>query len=408
MEFESHTLKNGLRIIHKSVPNLIAHCGIMINAGSRDELEHEHGLAHFIEHVLFKGTQKRKAHHILNRIEDVGGEINAYTTKEETCIYASFLPGYYDRSLELLSDIIFHSSFPDNELEREKEIIYDEINSYKDSPSELIFDEFEELLFEGNPIGRNILGTKKHLKKFSKKEIFEFFDRNYTTDQMVITSVGNIKFEKLVKAIEKYFEVEPQNAQKKAPEREKFNTYKSTYVEKKKRTYQTHCIIGTPAYSLIDQNRLGLYLLNNLLGGPGLSSRLNMTLREKNGISYNSESAYTPYSDTGIFNVYFGTNKENLNKSITLVKKEFKKLQDAELSKFQLAKAKRQLLGQMAISSENHENLMLNMGKSFMVYDKVDSFQEITDKIQSITSLQLQEISNEIFNPQQLSYLIYY
>ncbi|MFW6224887.1 MAG: M16 family metallopeptidase, partial [Bacteroidota bacterium] len=405
MEFEGHQLANGIRIIHKHVPSLIAHTGIIINTGSRDEKENEHGLAHFIEHVFFKGTTKRRAHHVLARMEDVGGEINAYTTKEETCVYTSFMTNHYNRALELLSDIVFNSVFPEKELQREKEIVLDEINSYKDSPSDLIFDDFEEVVFKNNSLGRNILGTRKQLNRFSKEHIRFFLQNNYHTDQIVVASVGNIKFERLIKLAERYFGIIPKNTRKHSLREEP--VYMPAHLEVKKKTHQAHCILGNIAYNLTNENRLGLYLLNNLLGGPGLSSRLNISLREKNGFSYNPESSYTPYSDTGLFSVYFGTDRINLQKSLTLVKKEFKKLRETPLSKIQLQKAKRQLLGQIAIGAENHENLMLNMGKSYLIYNKVDSFEEVKRKIDAIDAIQIRSIANNILNEEKLSYLIY-
>jgi len=405
MDYESYQLFNGIRIIHKFIPNMVSHCGIIINAGSRDENSAEHGLAHFIEHVIFKGTKKRRAHHILARLEDVGGEINAYTTKEETCVYTSFMYKDYERAIELLTDIVFHSVFPDKELEREKEIVYDEINSYKDSPSELIFDDFDELLFRNNPMGRNILGTKKTVRSFSREKINRFITNNYKTDEIVISSVGNIKFNRLIQLINKHFADIPANTGR--MNRKLLSSYSPERHELKKRTYQTHCVIGNLAYSLKHENRLGMYLLNNLLGGPGLSSRLNMSLREKNGYSYNTESNYTPYSDTGAFSVYFGTDKHNLDKSMNLVLKEFRKLRDVKLGIAQLTKAKRQLIGQIAISSENYENHMLSMGKGFLIYNHVDSFPEIARKIENLTSVKLLEIANDVLDDRYMSHLIY-
>ncbi len=405
MDYESYQLFNGIRIIHKFIPNMVSHCGIIINAGSRDENSAEHGLAHFIEHVIFKGTKKRRAHHILARLEDVGGEINAYTTKEETCVYTSFMYKDYERAIELLTDIVFHSVFPDKELEREKEIVYDEINSYKDSPSELIFDDFDELLFRNNPMGRNILGTKKTVRSFSREKINRFITNNYKTDEIVISSVGNIKFNRLIQLINKHFADIPANTGR--MNRKLLSSYSPERHELKKRTYQTHCVMGNLAYSLKHENRLGMYLLNNLLGGPGLSSRLNMSLREKNGYSYNTESNYTPYSDTGAFSVYFGTDKHNLDKSMNLVLKEFRKLRDVKLGIAQLTKAKRQLIGQIAISSENYENHMLSMGKGFLIYNHVDSFPEIARKIENLTSAKLLEIANDVLDDRYMSHLIY-
>ncbi len=405
MEFNTYTLKNGIRIIHKSEKSEVGYCGIIINAGSRDEEEEEHGMAHFIEHVIFKGTKKRKAFHVLSRLEDVGGELNAYTTKEETCIYASFLKDDYERSMELIADISFHSIFPEKELEKEKEVIIDEINSYKDSPAELIFDDFEELLYPNHPIGRNILGEASKLKKFTKKDILHFIDKNYHTDQIVFCSVGSQSFKKVIKLAEKYFGDIPQNCRSK--KREDIPTSQPTIIKTDKDTYQSHIILGSTAYDYNHPKRLGLHLLNNILGGPGMNSRLNMCLREKRGIAYNIESSYSPLYGTGIFSIYFGTDRKNVDKSIKIVFNELNKLRSQELGSMQLHKAKRQLKGQIAISSENKESLMLNIGKSHLLYNKVDSLIDIYDKIDKLTSSSLLEIANETFNPDNLSQLIY-
>jgi len=405
MEFEIHTLKNGIKLVHKRVDSPVAHCGIIIETGSRDEKENEHGMAHLVEHMLFKGTSKRRAYHILSRMEDVGSEINAYTTKEETCVYSTFFKDYYSRALELMSDIIFNSAYPAREIEKEKDVIIDEINSCKDSPYELIFDEFEELALDGNSIGHSILGEEKYLKSFSRDDILRFVSKNYHTDEMVISSVGSIPFEKLVKQCERYFGDRPAKWQK------GLRTFKENYkafnktVEKK--TYQVHCVMGNLAYNVKDEKRYALYLLNNLLGGPGLNSRLNMSLREKSGYAYNVDSTYNAYSDTGIINIYFGTDKTDLKKSIKIVDRELNRLKNQPLSRQQLIKAKKQLTGHIAISSEINENLMFSIGKSMLIFNKVDTLKTITEKIESMTSDLLNEVANEIFNPEKISYLIY-
>ena len=405
MEFENHTFQNGIRLVHKQVDSPVAHCGVIIETGSRDEKENEYGMAHLVEHLLFKGTSKRRAYHILSRMEDVGSEINAYTTKEETCIYSTFFKDHYNRALELMSDIIFNSVFPSKEIEKEKDVIIDEINSCKDSPYELIFDEFEELSFDGNSIGHNILGDEKCLKLFTREDILRFVGNNYHTDEMVISSVGSIQFEKLVKLSERYFGNQPANLQ------DSIRTFKENYqafnktVEKK--TYQVHCLMGNLAYNVKDEKRYALYLLNNLLGGPGLNSRLNMSLREKNGYAYNVDSSYNAYCDTGIINIYFGTDKANLKKCIKIVDKELGRLKNQPLSRLQLVKAKKQLTGQIAISSEINENLMFSIGKGMLVFNKVDTLKTITEKIESITSDLLTEVANEIFSPEKMSYLLY-
>ncbi len=405
MVFETHTLSNGIRLIHHTVNANVAHCGIILNTGSRDETEEEWGIAHYIEHVVFKGTTKRKAYHILSRMEDVGGELNAYTSKEETCVYTTFLNKDYKRSLELIGDITFNSIFPEKELEKEKEVILDEINSYKDSPSELIFDDFEELIFKDDPIGRNILGTPKHVKAFKRDDILNFIKNNYHTDQMVISSVGNIDFKKLVKMVEKFFGHIPESIR--TEKRTKPNSYKARTQTMIKKTYQRHCVMGNIAYDLDDERRIPLSLLTNILGGPGMNSRLNMSLRERHGLAYNIEANYTPYADTGVFSIYFGTDKGNLDKCLSLINKEMDLLCTKKLGPGQLTRAKNQMIGQIAISSENNENLMLSIGKSFLLYNRIDSLDELYQKVESITAEQLIEVANEILNKDRLTTLMY-
>jgi len=405
MDYKTHTLDNGIRLIHHQTTSQVAYCGMIIHAGSRDESREEHGLAHFIEHVLFKGTAKRKAYHILSRLEDVGGELNAYTTKEETCVYASYLKEDFEKAIELISDILFHSTFPERELTKEKEVIIDEINSYRDNPAELIFDEFEELVFKNQPIGRNILGTPSVIKRFSKTDILRFMQQNYHTDQMVFCSVGNIPFPKVKRLFEKYFS--PVEANLRKSKRIKFTDYHPENKIIRKRTYQSHCIIGNLAYDLKDERRIGLYLTNNILGGQGLNSRLNMSLREKNGYVYNVESSYSPYVDTGVLSIYFGTDKKNLDKSIRLAYREFDKLKNQKLGSMQLSRAKKQMIGQLARGAESHESLMLSMAKNYLVYGTVDSMEEIAAKVNSVSANQVLEIANDLFDFDRLSTLIY-
>ncbi len=404
-DFLTYTLKNGIRVIHQFTDSPVGHLGILINTGSRDEEEDEHGLAHFIEHSVFKGTKKRKAFHVLSRIEDVGGELNAYTTKEETTLYSTFLAEFYERAAELLADILFNSTYPEKEINREKEVIAEEINSYKDSPSELIFDEFEELVFDGHPIARNILGTTKNINRFNRDSILRFIKNNYHTNQMVISSVGKIDFEKLIKIIEKYFgEVEEKNREK---GRERFELYVSGERFLEMDTFQTHCVLGNIAFDITHPKRNVMVLLNNLLGGQSMNSRLNLALRERKGMAYNIESNYTAYSDTGLFNVYFGTDKENFDKAYNLVLKEFKLLRDKKLGAVQLSKAKKQLIGQIAISTESREDLMLTIGKSYLLYNKVDPLRIIFQKIEKITADELLEVANVILDEKNLSRLVY-
>jgi predicted Zn-dependent peptidase len=405
MNYQNFTLKNGIRLIHLHTTSHVAHCGLIINAGSRDEQDHEHGMAHFIEHVIFKGTKKRKPFHILSRMEDVGGEINAYTSKEETAIHTSFLKNDYERAIELIWDIGFNSVFPQKEINREKEVIIEEIKSYKDDPAELIFDEFEELVFRNQALGKNILGNPKDLRRFTKKDIDSFISNNYHTDEMVLCSIGNISFEKFTRLADKYFGQIPSNPRKKA--RILINNYIPEIKTVLKKTHQTHFVIGNLAYNVHDPKKIGLTLLDNMLGGPGLNSRLSLILREKYGYAYHIESNYTPYTDTGIFSIYFGTDKNNVDKCLSLVKKEFELFRNKKLGTLQLKKAKKQIFGQIAINSENSANLMLAIGKSFLLFNKVDSLEEIKTKIEAITTEDIQEIANEILNIDKMSMLIF-
>ncbi|MEI6275883.1 MAG: pitrilysin family protein [Prolixibacteraceae bacterium] len=399
------TLPNGIRLIHASVDSPVAHCGVVINTGSRDEMPAEQGMAHFIEHTIFKGTVKRKAYHIISRLEDVGGEMNAYTSKEETAIHASFLCEYYERAIELFSDILIDSIFPEKELKKEQEVIVDEINSYNDTPSELIFDEFEELIFEGHPMGRSILGTPELVRSFQASDIRRFMAGNYHTDQIVVCSVGNIPAKKFFHLAQRYFDRFKSNLR--PDQRVRFASYLPKHKKVEKGTFQAHCILGGEAFDVYHPERLRLVLLNSILGGQSGNSRLNLSLRERNGIAYNLESSYTAYTDTGTLTIYFGTDPENLERAQTLIYREISLLQNKALGDLQLSKARKQLIGQLAMSQENHEDLMLAIGKSMLIFDKVESLEDIYRKISEITSFQLMETANHILEPKNLSTLIY-
>lgn len=405
MEYQLFTLKNGIKVIHQQVDSPVAHFGLIVNTGSRDELAHEQGMAHFIEHTIFKGTHKRKAFQIINRIEDVGGELNAYTTKEETAIYATFLCEYYERTIELISDIMINASFPDKELEKEKDVIVEEINSYNDSPSELIFDDFEELIFDGHPIARNILGTPETVKSFDKASIQTFIARNYHPSQMVISSVGRIDADLFQRLIERHFEA--MTGEGSVLSRVPFTGYAPQKRKVHKETFQSHCIVGIESYSLNDARRLPMVLLNNVLGGNSMNSRLNMLLRERNGLAYNVESNYTPYTDTGIFMVYFGTDSQNIKRALELIYKEFETMRQNPMGPQQLAKAKKQLIGQLAIANENHDELMLTNGRSLLYFEKVDRWEEVFAKIERISIDDIATVANEMLNSKRMSKLIY-
>ncbi|MGF7138008.1 M16 family metallopeptidase [Roseimarinus sediminis] len=405
MEYQTFSLKNGIKVIHQPVDSPVAHFGIIMNTGSRDEQDAEQGLAHFIEHTIFKGTKKRKSFQVINRLEDVGGELNAYTTKEETAIFATFLSEFYTRVIELISDIVINASFPEKEISMEKEVIIEEINSYNDSPSELIYDEFEELVFDGHPIARNILGTPKKVRSFNRKAIEAFIRRNYHTHELVICSVGKINPLRFKKTVANYFEqmTEKRDERIRIP----FSGYRPKRLEISKDTFQSHCIVGTESYQLDHPQRLPMVLLSNILGGNSMNSRLNMSLREKNGLVYSVEANYTPYTDTGIFMVYFGTERNNLYKALALVESEFKTLRNKKLGPQMLAKAKKQLIGQLAIANENREDLMLTLGRSYLYFNKVDSLAEVFQKIDQITAEDLYAIANETLDEANLSKLIF-
>lgn len=405
MEYQLFTLPNGIRVIHQQVDSPVAHLGVIVNTGSRDELDEEQGMAHFIEHTIFKGTQKRTAVQIINRLEDVGGELNAYTTKEETAIYATFLNEFYARAIDLVSDIVINASFPAKELDLEKDVIIEEINSYNDSPSELIFDEFEELLYDGHPIARNILGTPEKVRSFKRKQVKSFIQKNYHTNEMVICSVGKISPKKFETLINRYFS--SMQASSRAIERTKFAGYKPQNREVTKDTFQSHCIIGAESYSLHHNFRLPMVLLNNILGGSSMNSRLNMALRERNGLAYNVEANYTPYTDTGVFMVYFGTERKNLYKASDLVEKEFQFLRAKKLGPQLLSRSKKQLIGQLAIANENREDLMLTIGRSYLYFNKVDALKDVFQKIENITAEDIYKVSNEILAKNNLSKLIF-
>jgi predicted Zn-dependent peptidase len=407
MELYRYVSDNGIRLVYHRTPGVVAYCGLMINTGSRDENaeEGEHGAAHFIEHMFFKGTSKRKAYHILSYLDDSGGELNAYTTKEETAVYASVLKEDIERAMNIISDITFNSTFPAKEIEKEKDVIIEEINSYLDNPGEMIYDDFEDLVFLGHPLGRNILGTPDSVKSLKSRMLQKFIKKNYFTDEMVFCLVGNIPEKKLLRLFQKYFGNLPARTGRKRSYPDYH--YSPSYNIKRLDTFQTHCVIGNVAYKMDNKNRVGLILLNNLLGGQGLNSRLNMSLREKNGLAYNVESSYNPYQDTGIFSIYFGTDTDNLEKSISIAMKELKSLREKPLGYIQMNKAKNQIKGYLARSYESYENLMLTICKSVLTFDRIDSVEEMTSVIDAITPSNILDIANEIFDQNSLSTLIY-
>ena len=405
MQYNIHTLSNGLRIIHEPSSSKVAYCGFAVDAGTRDEAENEQGMAHFVEHLIFKGTRKRKAWHILNRMENVGGDLNAYTNKEETVIYSAFLTEHFGRALELLADIVFHSTFPQNEIEKETEGIIDEIQSYEDTPSELIFDDFEDMIFRNHPLGRNILGRPDLLKKFRSEDAMAFTSRFYQPSNMVFFVLGDFNFQKIVRQVEKLLVDLPLVTV------ENQRTIPPLYVPEQlvvhKETHQAHVMIGSRGYNAYDDKRTALYLLNNILGGPGMNSRLNVSLRERRGLVYTVESNLTSYTDTGAFCIYFGTDPEDVDTCLKLTYKELKRMRDVKMTSSQLMAAKKQLIGQIGVASDNNENNALGMAKTFLHYNKYESSESVFRRIEALTAEGLLEVANEMFAEEYLSTLIY-
>lgn len=402
-----HTLSNGIRMVFRQNNSTVVHAGVYINVGSRNEQPgQEEGIAHFIEHSIFKGTEHRRSYHIRNRIDGVGGELDAFTTKEETCVYASALKEHLERCLELFSDILFHSTFPEHEIEKEKDVVIEEINLYKDSPAELIYDDFEEMIFGAHPLAHNILGSKKNVKHFSSAQLKEFMERNYRPDRMVISVVGNVEFKRLIHLCEKYFCQEANtspvaSAGAKAPEYCRFRHTAN------KRTHQVHLLAGCPAPTLFSEQKSAFTLLNNILGGPAMNSRLNVSVREKQGFCYTIESQYVPFTDAGLFYIYAGVDSDAADRSTELIMSELRRLREQPLSPQQLRSAQTQLIGQMAITNDNGLNEMQSIGKAYLNFDHVDSLEEMNNDILAITTKELQEVAQEVLAEDNFSFLYY-
>ena len=405
MHYNTHTLANGIRIIHAPRPSAVAYCGFAIDAGTRDEKAGQQGMAHFVEHLLFKGTEKRRAWHILNRMEHVGGDLNAYTNKEETVVYSAFLVEHFPRAVELLSDIVFHSTFPQAEIDKEVEVIIDEIQSYEDSPAELIFDDFEELLFPDHPLGRNILGKPDVLRSFKSEDALRFTSRHYRPQNMIFFVQGDVDFKQVIRLVEKSSARLEENAF--TMERKRPQVYVPQSLTLHRDTHQAHVMIGGRAYDAHNEKRTALYLLNNILGGPGMNSRLNVALRERSGLVYQVEANLTSYTDTGVFSIYFGTEHEDVDRCIRLVRKELKRLCDKPLTDAQLRAAKKQIIGQIGVARDNAESTALGMAKTFLHYGKVDDPKELFQRIETLSAKELWEVSNEMFAEDYLSTLIY-
>lgn len=447
MKYNTYTLDNGLRIIHLPSDSKVVYCGYQINAGTRNEEPGEEGLAHFCEHVTFKGTERRKAWHILNCLESVGGDLNAYTNKEGTVYYSAILKEHIARAVDLLSDIVFHSVYPQAEIDKEVEVICDEIESYNDSPAELIYDEFENILFKGSPLGHNILGTAEQVRAFKTEDALRFTRKLYRPDNAIFFAYGDIDFKKLVKLIQKALgecpkgrelacsadcksaetpteeriaeetptgetpteEMEAGDANHKV-QSSKFNVQSKVAgqtIVMQKNTHQAHVMIGTRAYDVNDDRRMPLYLLNNMLGGPGMNAKLNLALREHNGLVYTVESTMVAYGDTGTWSIYFGCDEHDMKRCLRLVRKELDKFMQKPLSDAQLKAAKKQIKGQIGVACDNRENFALDFGKSFLHYGWEKNVDRLYEQVDEITAAQIQAVAQELFDKGRLTTLIF-
>ena len=405
-DYQIHEFPNGLRMVHKEVPSTkIAHCGFILDVGSRDELSHQQGIAHFWEHMAFKGTEKRNSFYIINRLEILGGELNAYTTKEKIVFHASLLATHFTKAVELLADITFFSTFPPKEIEKEKGVILEEMSMYLDAPDDAIQDEFDALLYPNHPLGTNILGTQESVRSFKQTDFQTFWAGNVDSDRLIFSSVGPFDLKTAIKKAGPYLSNLPRLKSNRV--RKTVETAEPSQQQFYKPITQSHCMIGSRAYPLLHPNRLGFFLLNNLLGGPALNSRLNLSLREKHGLVYSIETSYSPYLDTGAFSIYFGTEPKNLEKAEALVMKELHKLKNETLSSVQLHNAKEQLKGQLAMAEESNMSLMLMLGKSILDMGKVESIASIFNEIDALTMAHLRDIANESWGKDDWTRLCY-
>ena len=433
MKYNTYTLDNGLRIIHLPSDSQVVYCGYQINAGTRNEEPGEEGLAHFCEHVTFKGTERRKAWHILNCLESVGGDLNAYTNKEGTVYYSAILKEHIARAVDLLSDIVFHSVYPQAEIDKEVEVICDEIESYNDSPAELIYDEFENILFKGSPLGHNILGTAEQVRAFKTEDALRFTQKLYRPDNAIFFAYGDIDFKKLVRLLQRALaddESVVKLAEEKLPqisqitqiswnensiaEEKSVSSVKSVgdgiagqTIVMQKNTHQAHVMIGTRAYDVNDDRRMPLYLLNNMLGGPGMNAKLNLALREHNGLVYTVESTMVSYGDTGTWSIYFGCDEHDVKRCLRLVRKELDKFMLKPLSDAQLKAAKKQIKGQIGVACDNRENFALDFGKSFLHYGWEKNVDRLYEQVDEITAAQIQAVAQELFDKDRLTTLIF-
>jgi len=409
-KYNIHTFRNGLRIIHLPSASRVVYCGYQIAAGTRDELPGEEGLAHFCEHLTFKGTAKRNALQIINTLEGVGGELNAFTNKEDTTFYAVIQKAHVNKAVALLTDIVFESQYPQHEIDKEVEVVCDEIESYNDSPAELIFDEFENILFEGHPLGHNILGNAAQLRQYKTADALRFTQRHYRPDNAIFFAYGDVDFGKLVKCVESRVESVPSSTSPgetvKATANPQQSMPSSQLITKDIGSHQAHVMLGTRGYDIHHPLRIALYLLNNILGGPGMNARLNLSLRERNGLVYTVESTMVNYSDCGLWCVYFGCDPHDVNRCLRLVRRELDKVMQKTLSDTQLRKAQQQIKGQIAIACDNHEQFALDFGKSFLHYGWEKDITHLYDSIDKVTADDIQKVAQELFAPERLTTLI--
>ena len=405
-KYNTYTLENGLRIIHLPSNSQVVYCGYDIAAGTRNELSGEEGLAHFCEHMSFKGTARRNAIQIINAIEGLGGELNAFTNKEDTVYYAVISKEHFSEAVNVLTDIVFHSQYPQHEIDKEVEVICDEIESYNDSPAELIYDEFENLLFEGHPLGHNILGNAEQLRTYTTADAIRFVRRNYRPDKMVFFVYGDIDFKRLCKSLEHLM---PESSSPSSPDPASpalVTRKKAQFIEQNRSTHQAHVMTGCQAYAYTDPRRMTLYLLNNILGGPGMNARLNLSLRERRGLVYTVESTMAAYGDTGIWSIYFGCDHHDVNHCRRLVRHELDRLMQKPLSQQQLIAAKRQLKGQLAIACDNREQFALDFGRSYLHHGYERDLETLYQRIDAITAEELQSIACDLFAPDHMTTLI--
>ncbi|MEM6764853.1 MAG: pitrilysin family protein [Bacteroidota bacterium] len=406
METNVIELPNGLCVLHRYVPyTRTVHCGYVIDTGSRDDLLEESGMTHFIEHMVFKGTVKRKTFHILNYLESVGGDLNAYTTKEKICLYASMVSDYFERATELLTDIVFNSTYPEKEIVKEKQVISEEISMYRNAPDEAIFEDFDKLIFPNHSLGAPILGTRQTIQRFNQHNVVRHVRQNFTQHRIVLSIVGNVSLKRVKKAVDKYLaDIHLPTAER---EREAPPSLSAKQLDHPIQTEQAHEIIGGRAFGLKQSFHVPFILLNNMLGGPGMNSRLNLNIREKHGLTYSINSFYSPYQDSGIWGIYFACEPGNLQRIRKMVYKELKELTDKPLGQIRLNQAKKQLIGQFTLGYENLLNQMLGMAKDMLDYQRIQSFSSFVEEIELISAAQLQEVAKRLFVEEELSRLTY-